>query len=284
VARSSSGVVAVGKLTVDGPLPAGSSQGYGPSNALLAAIGAWLVGAEAAVCAVIDPTYPNDLIKEMTRAGIDVSRIRSVSAAEAARGILEPTAEQLASVSPSWAVHLCPMSARFQRDLLRAVSGRVILVTLDVATDAGSLTLDSKTIFGLAAESDAILLGRREVEAVWPGQAPRQVLRLLAHQGARTAVINLGGGAAIALRGDAVTWMPAFPVGDRAHTPGRDAYGGAFAATYAAYGHLARAMAWAAAAESAVVESRSPLELVNNFARRTVESRARRLETEALEP
>src|SRR5207245_11587784 len=122
--KSSRGVTAVGRLSIDrdptlGADPRPSADG----PALAAAVGAWLVGVDAAVCAVIGPDFPTRLILEFTRAGIDTSRIRSVGHDDRrARADLDPMPEQLASLSPRWSVRICGLSPGRQREHVRAVS------------------------------------------------------------------------------------------------------------------------------------------------------------------
>ena len=277
VSRSSSGVVTVGALSMlappDGvqpskPVPGGSS--------LFAAMGAWLAGRDAAICALIDSEVSTELIRQLTRAGIDLSRSRSES-----DGIPEePVPEQLASISPAWSVHLCGLSPSRQRELQFAIRQRVMAVTVDTQRKAELAGADRQQIVENARAADAFLIGRGEVEHLWPGEPPREVLRILAREGVPTAVIRLGVGGSIGIREGRISWMSAFPLTRPAATAGGDAYAGAFSAMFAPDRNLGRAMAWATAAASTVMESPSPLDLLTEFGRRTVESRARVLEND----
>ena len=279
VGKLSGGVVAVGALSMLSP-PDGvqHSKPVAGGSSLLAAIGAWLVGREAAICALIGSEVSTELIRQLTRAGIDLSRSRSQSGiGETQR---EPTPEQLASVSPSWSVHLCGLSPLCQRELQRAVAQRVMSVTVDTQRKAELAGADRQEIIQIAAAADAFLIGRGEVEALWPGEPPREVLRILGRQGVTTAIIKLGVGGSIGIQEGRISWMSAFPLTRPAATSGGDVYAGAFSAMFAPDRNLARAMAWATAAASTVMESPSPLDLLTEFGRRTVESRARVLETD----
>lgn len=250
------------------PVPGGSS--------LLAAMGAWLAGREAAICALIDSAVSTELIRQLTRAGIDLSRSRSESAGIPA----EPVPEQLASISPAWSVHLCGLSPSRQRELQLAIRQRVMAVTVDTPRKAELAGADRQQIVENARAADAFLIGRGEVEQLWPGEPPREVLRILAREGVPTAVIRLGVGGSIGIREGRISWMSAFPLTRPAATAGGDAYAGAFSAMFAPDRNLGRAMAWATAAASTVMESPSPLDLLTEFGRRTVESRARVLEND----
>jgi sugar/nucleoside kinase (ribokinase family) len=272
--------VAVGGLSVivrSTPASASSADG----SALRSAVGAWLVGADAAICAITAADFPTELSRDVSRAGVDLSRVRAASDHDVSpHGEIDPTVDQLASVGPDWSVHVCGMPPARQREILRAVTHRAALVTLDGASLPGRGRAERTDILELAADSDAFLPGRGEVEQLWPGQPPREVLRMLARRGVRAAVIKLGVGGSIGIRDGAVSWMPAFPVTASGATSGGDAYGGAFAAKFSIDRNLPRAMAWATAAASVVVESFMVLDLLTEFARRTVEYRARMLEAD----
>lgn len=260
---------------------AGATNSSG--NALLAAVGAWLVGVDVAVCSLVGQSPPDTFLQELTRMGIDVTRVRRASAREAVSGHLQPTPDQLDSVGRGWSVHLCQMSPTRQHEIIRALWQRVALVTVASAYLGEGTTTYRAQVIELAGECGAIVLGRRDLEEVWPGKSPRDVLRRLARRGAHTAVMRLGAGAAIGIRNNVLTWMPAFTSGAEAVTRGGDAYAAAFAAAFTSDRDLRRAMAWAGAAASAVVESRAPLELLNAYARRTVASRAELLESQSLD-
>jgi sugar/nucleoside kinase (ribokinase family) len=277
--KSSRGVIAVGRLSIDrdptvGADPPPSADG----PALAAAVGAWLAGVDAAVCAVIGPDFPTRLIVEFTRAGIDTSRIRPVVRPDGLRRAdLEPVPEQLASLSPRWSVHVGGLSLERQREIIRTVSRRVTCITLDLDL-AGVRKPDVNDLLALAAQCDAFLPGHQEVSQLWPGETPRAVLRLMARAGVRAAVIKLGTGGSLGMRAGEIVSMPAFPVVARGSISGGDAYAGAFAAVYAVDQDLHHAMAWATAAASVVVESNVLLGQLSEFARNRVEARARILD------
>src|SRR3979490_577257 len=110
--KSSRGVIAVGRLSIDrdptvGADPAPSADG----PALAAAVGAWLVGVDAAVCAVIGPDFPTRLIVEVPPAGLHTTRVRPVGRPDDQPGAdIDPLPEQLASLSSRWTVHICGLS------------------------------------------------------------------------------------------------------------------------------------------------------------------------------
>jgi hypothetical protein len=279
VGKPSRGVVAVGGLSISRRRSA--STGAPPpadGSALRAAVGAWLVGAEAAVCAVIDAAFPTDVILDITRAGIDLSRLhpRSIleTGSDASGG---PTPAQLASLSRRWSAHVCRMAIGDQRDLVRTLAQRVAVVTLDAPCSAGQTGAQSDDVLDLAASCDAFLPSDRDLAGLWPGRPPRELLRLMAERGVPAAVIRLGVGGSIGIHNGTITGMPAFPVTASGVTGGGDAYAGAFTAVFAGDRDLPKAMAWATAAASAVVESGGALDPLNQFARSRVELRARAL-------
>jgi sugar/nucleoside kinase (ribokinase family) len=244
-------------------------------TALAAAVGAWLVGVDAALCAIIGPEFPTRLILDLTRAGIDTSRLRPAPMPElGSRSDLEPVPEQLASLSPRWAVHICGLSAGRQAAIVRAVEQRVACITLDLDA-ASTQERNVSELLALAARCDAFLPGHKEVAQLWPGEPPRAALRLMARAGVRAAVITLGAGGSLGMREGEIISMPAFPVMADGGMDGGNVYAGAFAAMYAGDQNLRRAMAWAAAAASVVIESNGLLGNFSEFARKRVEARAR---------
>jgi hypothetical protein len=281
VGKRSQGVVAVGGLSLATERsavadPAPSADG----SALRSAIGAWLVGVDAAICSVIAGDLPRQSLLRLSQSGIDLTRIRAVPQDTPAEN-LHPTADQLASLSPDWSVHVCGMPIRHQRDLVRAVTGRTAAVTLGTLHREPEDELEVPALLDLASQCDVLLLGRSEVASLWPGEPPREVLRTMAKAGVRAAVITLGVGGSIGIRDGRISWMPAYPVDARGGLGGGDVYAGAFAAVYAGDRDLTRSMAWASAAASMVLEVQSPQEAISEFSRSTVDYRARALQTEA---
>jgi ribokinase len=277
--KSSRGVVAVGRLSIGVNRTARAEPAPSPGGpALAAAVGAWLAGVDAAVCAVVGPDFPKWPILEIARAGIDTSRIQPLAPGDAIFGPdLDPVPEQLTNLSPSWAVHVCGLPSGRQREIVRSVKQRVACITLDIDL-AGTVAPDLNQLLALAAECDAFLPGREEVAQLWPGEPPRAVLRLIADAGVPAAVISVGAGGSLGIRGGEIISMPAFPVMADGGMGGDNVYAGAFAAIYAGDQDLRRAMAWAAAAASVVVESNVLLGKVSEFGRKRVEARARILD------
>jgi ribokinase len=277
--KFSRGVIAVGRLSIDrDPNNVADRPLSADGPALAAAVGAWLVGVDAAVCAVIGPDFPTRLLLDITRAGIDTSRIRPVTPRDGVpRADLEPVLDQLASLSSRWSVHICRLSPGRQGEIIGAVSRRVASTTLDIDL-TGTKEPRVSHLLALAAQCDASLLGHKEVTQLWPGETPRAVLRLMARAGVQVAVIKLGAGGSLGSHDGQIVSMPAFPVAASRRIGGGDVFAGAFAAMYAADRDLRRAMAWATAAASVVVESGVLLGQVSEFARNRVEARARILD------
>jgi hypothetical protein len=277
--KSLRGVIAVGRLSIAAHCTAKVEAAPSPDGpALAAAVGAWLVGVDAAVCAVIAPDFPEWLILEIARAGIDTSRIQPLARSDAMlEPDLDPVPEQLTGLSPNWAVHVCGLPSGRQREIVRSVRQPVACITLDIDV-AGTPTPDLNQLLATAAECDAFLAGQTEVARLWPGEPPRAVLRMMADAGIPAAVIKLGAGGSLGIRGGEITSMPAFPVMADGGIGVGNVYAGAFTAVYAGDHDLRRAMAWAAAAASVVVESNVLLGKVSEFARKRVEARAQILD------
>jgi sugar/nucleoside kinase (ribokinase family) len=280
VGKPSRGVVVVGGLTYARARAARAEPAAGADgSALRAAVGAWLVGADAAVCGVVGSDFPTGLIVDITRAGIDLSRLRPLTDQAPMPGAdTDPWPEQLASLSPRWSVHLCGISPLRQREIVRAVDGRAAAITVEVGQPPAKV---EPAIGALAAQADAIVSGISAATQLWPGKPPGDLLREWARGGVRAAVIRLGAEGSIGMHDGAMTSMPAYPVTASGMRGGGDAYGGAFCAVFAADRNLARAMAWASAAASVVVESFATLDPLTEFGRSKVAHRARILEAEA---
>jgi hypothetical protein len=142
------GGLSTGYLGNERPRPNAGAGG----SALLSAVGAWLVGTEAAICAVVAPDFPADQIRIIMRAGIDLSRVRLATPDELSSDELEPSADQLASVSPNWAVHLCGLSTRRQAAIIHRLNQRVALLTLDTIYIPARLEPERKDVLALAAQ------------------------------------------------------------------------------------------------------------------------------------
>jgi sugar/nucleoside kinase (ribokinase family) len=271
----------ISNLLVVGAIPFGRScpPQRGIGNALLGAIGAWIVGANVAIAAVIGPTMQSPMLRGISAAGIDVSRVRTAASEEVADALPKP--EALATLERGWGVHLAPMPARHQRALLSAAAPHASTMTVDVSQPPGGAMLSLTQLSKLGVASDALIIGQRDAETLWPGQSPREVLEILANRGAQAAIMRLGGGAAIGITNETVVWMPGMGDIDVSITRATDAYGAAFAAAFTRNPDLPEAMAWAGAASAALAQSRDPLELMNPYARRSVEAGATLLQAQA---
>jgi ribokinase len=270
-------------------------------NAVYAAAGAWLVGADAGLCARVGSDFPAELMRELERVRFDTSRVRSTAgrslkvtldyrsdprrqsyAADSGHNEeLDPTPDQLGRLDRRWALHICGISPGRQRELIDAASGLAALLTLDTVVIPGEIEPDADGLLLMAARCDAFLPSREEVAHLWRGQPPREVLRMLVDAGCRAAVIKLGAGGSIGITDQTITWMPAYPATATDTTGAGDAYCGAFAATFAEDGDLKQAMAWATAAASMVIEVFGALSPLTDYARHTVAQRAHMLLSES---
>ena len=259
-------------VLVVGAIPSGRASQKGLGNALLGAIGAWLVGANVAIAAVVGPTMQSPMLRGISAGGIDVSRVRTAVSDEVSDALPRP--EEVATVGRSWAVHLTAMPARLQRAFLSAAAPHAPTMTVDVSQSPSGVIPSFRQLFKLAVASDALMIGQSVADTLWPGQSPRDVLEILAKRGAPAAIMRLAHGGAIGMANHTVAWMTGMGDIELSITPAADAYGGAFAAAYARQRDLHEAMAWAGAAAAAVAQSRDPVELMNPYARRSVEAGA----------
>lgn len=295
------GVLAVGGISIDTVLtPDGVSGPHLGGNAVYTAVGAWLAGSTTSLCARIGSDFPAQLIDGLKQKGFRTSSIKTIDgpslkvtlddrtsrrrqsyAADSGHNAqLDPTPEDLEGLAADSAVHVCGISPSRQARLLKALDGHAVLVTLDTVVIPGEIEPEAELLVRMAKQSDAFLPSREETQHLWPGQPPRAVLRTLSAAGWQTAVIKLGAGGSIGIDSGRITWMPAFPVRARDTTGAGDAYCGGFAATFARDRELVRAMAWATAVASLVVEAFGALTQVTDAARRTAAERAHMLLSE----
>lgn len=290
-------VVALGGLTLDWlQTPSGR---HGPAlggNAAYAAIGAYLAGAEASVVAVVGDDYPPELLAQLTRAGIDTTRVRC-SAGPSFRVLLDesgpsrtisylpgsgrndrldPVPGQLLDDLTGWAVHVCAIPTASQRCLLDATRERALVTTIDTVIIPGQIEPGADELLDLAREASAFLPSREEVERLWPGDV-EAALATLGEAGVSRVVVKMGAAGSIGLDADGLCRVPAVETVVVDPTGAGDAYCGAFCALLADGADLQVAMAWGSAAASVVIEDYGAAHALAADGRRRVAARAARL-------
>jgi sugar/nucleoside kinase (ribokinase family) len=267
-------VLSVGGLTIDW-LQTPSAR-HGPAlggNAAYAAVGAHLAGADASVVAVIGDDYPDELLEQLNRAGIDTTHVR-LSAGSSFRVLLDesgpsrrisylpgsghndrldPIPAQLPDDMSDSAVHICGIPPASQRSLLDASRERAVVTTMDTVIIPDQIEPGAGELIELARRASAFLPSRDEVERLWPGDVEATVVEL--HEaGVARVVVKLGADGSIGVDDDGVCWVPAVATTVVDPTGAGDAYCGAFCAVIADGADLRTAMAWGAAAASVVIE------------------------------
>jgi sugar/nucleoside kinase (ribokinase family) len=290
-------VVAIGGITMDYVRTTAGT--VGPSvggNALYAAVGAWLVGARAVICARLGADFPVGLLDEAAGLGLDTSLVRQTegpsmrvlldeSSGEriqrylpnsGSNDRLDPTPDLLRTFSEGFAAHVCGLPVRTQRRMVRALRGQAATVTLDTVVIPGRIEPQPAELFELSACCDAFLPSVEEVRLLWPGVPPATWIRDAASR-ACCIVVKLGRSGALGICGGERVLMGAASTRVVDATGAGDAYCGAFAATLGSGEGLRTSMAWAAAAASVVIEGYGALHALVPERRLAVRSRAEAL-------
>lgn len=286
----------VGGLTLDWVRT--TSGTIGPTvggNALYSAMGAWLVGSQPAICAVIGSDFPDSVLDRLTGSGFDLEPLRRVEGASfrvllddsgqhrsvsymepcGHNDTLDPWPEQ---VRGAWHVaHLGAIPTSSQRRLADALSAMAVPYTLDTIVIPGEIEPEVTDLMCLAAGSRCFLPSREELDLLWPGIEPVDRLMHLFEQTGRPIVETCGSLGSFGCDGSRVVHVPAH-VGAVVDTTGAgDAYSGAFAAASALGAALPEAMVLAAAAASLVIEGHGAEHVLHPASRQRVRRRADRL-------
>ena len=297
-------VLSVGGLTIDWLQT--SSTRHGPAlggNAAYAAVGAHLAGADASVVAVIGDDYPDELLQQLNRAGIDTTHVR-LSAGSSFRVLLDesrssrrisylpgsgrndrldPIPAQLPDDMSDSAVHICGIPPASQRSLLDASRERAVVTTIDTVIIPDQIEPGAGELIDLARRASAFLPSRDEVERLWPGDLEAIVVEL--HKaGVARVVVKLGADGSVGADDDGVCWVPAAATTVVDPTGAGDAYCGAFCAVIADGADLRTAMAWGAAAASVVIEDYGAAHALVGDSQARAAERATRLRGEAPRP
>ena len=290
-------VVAIGGITLD--YVRTTARIVGPTlggNALYAAVGSWLVGAQAAICARLGADFPVDLLDEAAGLGLDLTLVRRTegpsmrvlldeSSGERIQrylpgsgnnDALDPTPDQLLTPHPGFAAHVCGLPVETQRRMRNALRGRASIVTLDTVVIPGRIEPLPAELLELGADCNAFMPSIEEVRLLWPGVDPATWVRDAAARGS-CVVLKLGESGSLGIRRGEHVRMAAAPTRLVDATGAGDAYCGAFAATMGSGQDLRTSMAWAAAAASLVIEGYGALHALVPERRIAARSRAEAL-------
>jgi len=275
----------LGNLTTDDLVLADGTTAMGLSggNAVFAALGGRLWSPRVALSARVGPDYSRRHLEALAAAGIQLA-LSPVDAPSIHHWALYETTEQrrfiawldsgshleqslLPAEVPSAALsarvcHIAPMPLSVQAQLVRYLSGRGPLISLDPHDEyiagAESTLLD---VLGLV---DLFLPSRMEAALLFGRDAPEAAARAFAERGPRAVVVKLGAeGSLICGPGQAVPLhVPIVPVTSIDPTGAGDAFCGAFAVAYGRGDTLVEAACRATVAASFVVERRGAMAML----------------------
>ena len=265
----------LGGLTLDwvrddlgtrGPTPGG--------NALYAAVGAWLAGADVVVGAVVGTDYPHAILDRLEDHGIGTDHVRRVDGPSfrvqldntgAERLItyrqgsgknaeLDPIPDQLPAAGAIAGAHIAAIPTASQAALVAALVDRAPVITLDTVVIPGEIEPDLEALLAVARRCTAFLPSREEVAHLWPDLDPMVDVCDLSRGGPSINVIKLGAAGSIGCDRGTGHHVPAFATTALDTTGAGDSYCGAVCAALARGDALPVAMAWGSAAASLVVE------------------------------
>lgn len=291
-------VLACGGLTIDYVQTATARSGpHLGGNAAYAAAGAWLAGAEAEVVAVIGDDFPGSLLDGLRAVGIGTSAVRRVDGpsfrvlldesgperimsylpGSGRNDRLDPLPEQLPALRAGDGVHVCGIPTPTQAAIVAAVEGAADVITLDTVVIAGEIEPDRAALLTTAKQVSVFLPSQAEVAHHWPGPLPEALEHIVA-AGVKRVIVKMGEMGSVGYDGTRMVRMPAAETTVVDSTGAGDAYCGATCARLSMGDDLSAAMAWAAAAASAIIEAHGVTHTLNETTRRRVAARAQGLE------
>ncbi|MEJ7803482.1 MAG: carbohydrate kinase family protein [Candidatus Limnocylindria bacterium] len=291
-------VLACGGLTIDYVQTASARSGpHLGGNAAYAAAGAWLAGAEAEVVAVIGDDFPASLLDGVGAVRIGTSAVRRVngpsfrvlldeSGSERIMSYLpgsghndrlDPVPSQLPGLRAGDGVHVSAIPTASQGAIIEAVEGAVEVITLDTVVIAGEIEPDRAALLELAKRVSVFLPSQAEVAHHWPGTLPDSLDHIVA-AGVKRVIVKMGAMGSVGYDGTRTIRTPAAEATVVDSTGAGDAYCGAICARLSMGDDLSTAMAWAAAAASAIIESHGVTHTLNETTRSRVAARAQVLE------
>jgi ribokinase len=293
------GVLLFGGLTLDWVRDAGGVGGPTPGgNALYAAVGGWLAGADVSMVTVVGADYPDELLRRLDGAGVGTGLVRRVegpsfrvlldeTAPERAisylpgsgrNAELDPLPEQLPAGLRAAGAHVAAIPTGSQRRLVDALAGRVTVVTLDTVHIPGEIEPAVDELLAVARRCTAFVPSREELRRLWPGVDPVGGVRGMSAWAAPVNVVKLGALGSVGCEGGAgdraVHRIPAYATRAVDTTGAGDAYCGALCAALARGEDLPAAMALATGAASLVVERVGCDGLLTGHGRREARRRA----------
>lgn len=243
-------------------------------NALYSGVGAWLVGAQVAICAVIGADFPLNILERLRQTGFDLDSLRRVegpsfrvllddSGSRRSVSYLEPCGHNDTldpdpdQVRAGWDIaHIGAIPTSSQQRLAAALAALAIPYTLDTIVIPGEIEPAAEDLIHLASGSWCFLPSVDELNLLWPATDHIERLVRLFAQTARPIVETCGARGSFGFDGSRIVHVPAYSSRLILDTTGAgDAYSGAFAAASIHGAALHEAMALATAAASLVIEA-----------------------------
>lgn len=282
-------VLVCGGLTLDwvrdhrrvhGPTPGG--------NALYAAVGAWLAGADVEMVSVVGADYPEGILRQLDDGGIGTRLLRRVDGpsfrvlldvsgpertisyrqGSGSNQELDPIPAQLAELTGDVAgAHVAAIPTSSQRAMVDALAGRAGVITLDTVIIPGQIEPSTAELLDVARRCSVFVPSREEVRRLWPDLDPLAALCDMASWAAPMNVITLGPDGSVGCHDGQVHTVAAAPARVVDTTGAGDSYCGALCTALARGDALDVAMAWGSAAAAVIIEHFGCRELLDERAR-----------------
>lgn len=292
-------LVHVGELTIDDVVSEDLDVDWKQAGggALYSAVGALVWGRDVAISAAVGADYPDELLHEMTRLGLDVSGVHLVPGASSiglwmlyetlgARRQLEKVGGgsmrcldlQRSSLSVDWSlvggVHLAPQSSEGHLRGIAELSGRGAVCTLDLLVEP-YIDVNPYVDGSALVEVDAFLPSAQEVRDLWGHEDVRRLGAELQDLGVTAqVVVKRGADGVDVLLEDTVVRVPSVTEQLVDPTGAGDAFCGGFLAGFVETGDPVEAAVRGAVSASFVCQTRGAFAAVRSIDHPTTLRRA----------
>lgn len=273
-------MIVAGHLTIDEiEMPRQRIRVAMGGTACYASLGARLTGIDVRILSKIGGDFPENYLRLLRKAGINLDRVERVSSSKTTRFRLtyideERTLKILARAPAiklgdlDEPVYLGPVAWEISLDEVKEVVERGKMVALD---PQGVLRqADADGVISLKHINPTILRGvnvlrltSKEAEALTGLNNPLEAVGKLLEIGVETVLLSMGSSGVLAASPAGCFRVPAYPVEVVDPTGAGDVLGGCFFAEYLRSGELEWSVSLASAAASLAVETQGPEHLIS---------------------
>lgn len=283
-------LVMVGELTLDEIIveDVGSFWKEPGGGALYSALGALVWGAQPVLCSAVGSNYPDDIIRDLTNAGIDTVGITPIEGNGLGIWLLYEsggyrhqvpkasgaTFERMDRTRRPWdelaletvdGVHVAPQTVSGQIDANQRVSRAGVISTMDVMVEP-FIEIERYRTGEAIQGATALLLNETESRQIWGEMNPKELRDELSELGGiKHLVVKQGERGAKIVTSDDVVQIPALSHNAIDPTGAGDAFSGGFLAGLVRTGDPVEAGIWGAVSASITVEVRGATEILKRI-------------------